>query len=533
MDITATNDFKNQSYSGIKKHVQHDPKLNHSNDDIKPEFTKYNRSEILLDYHMMDDIKMDMFLDDCLEYNEKQIKSRHKSNFKNNLDEYIQMKTRKKNWDKCLVSTFGNKKDQDELLNGLNDDEIAYVLKKQSHALSEFARDFNRRNKYLKIERYTTNVDESTPHLHAQVIPLGRTKKGKASLSLNSALSAEYKYKTGHELKDSRQILSWFRNSEDNILTSFMSKEFKHDLNEDYQLKRTGEHVDNFDSYKKIKASLDEKQNSLDQEQKMLIVQKKGDQIHEMNLKHHSLKLLKDMDPEHLTDDENAEPIRTPIGKKQHTSKSVSTVFDYVFDSLKKFKKREEKIVQGFKNDFKKISTSVFKFANEHYDNQLSEEDISKLSEMKSEKVEVDFSGSHKVKISPIDAVIKTLNRSFDNLKKSTDNNKLRSKELDEREHNLDIREQKLNGYGIDFDKHSHNIKKPKNSYNPEGLNKLQQMADDSKNAIFNQSVSKKENELTVDEKIDLSMKRDMLDDFNERQKRQQKNHRSGPHMHM
>lgn len=539
--ITATVNVSNKSYSGFKRHVKHDPNLRHSNKDIDSDRTKFNQSEILISNEELHKIQLYRYQKQFEKYNFSQQKSGHKSRMFKDVSEYLKSKEKTNSFDKSMIATFGNMDNQSRLLAQVDSEDKSEFFNLQSSALSNYARSFNQRNKYLKIAQYTTNVDESTPHVHMQLITLGRTKKGKPSMSFNAALKSEYMYKTGKEITDTRKALSWFRESEDNALVNSMND--KIDLN--YELTRTNEHVEDFDGYKQLKESFDFKEMNLNIEQTNFNLEKRNFKLDQNRTKKNSVKLLEEIEPEHKTDDEKAEPVQSNLGKEQHLKKPLNTVFDYVFYSLKKFKKKEEKLVQGFKDDFKKVSTSVFNFSNEVFKNKISNYDIDKLSNFENKKVEVHLSDGQVSNISPVDAVISVLHLSFKKVKKMSDKNKLRSKELDEREMNLKIREQKLHDYELGFNSDSkkineeNNVKKKPSSH---AQQLMQQMIDKNdkefmENAINNSKnkddIKEKNNNLTVEERINRSIKGDMLDDFNERLERHQKNHRRGPHMHM
>lgn len=349
MKITSTLNIKNQSFSGIKKHVQHDKNLNHSNANIDYSKSFLNDHDVILNEQDLQNLKEERYQKQFEKYNAAQKKSRHTSNMFDSVDEFVKSKEKKFSFDKSAVATFGNKENQDNLLSGKTDTEKEAILKKQSIGLAEYAKSFNQRNKYLKVGQYTTNVDEFTPHVHMQLIPLGKTAKGKPSMSLNTALKAEYQYQTGNSIKDTRKALSWFRENEDNALVDHVSRS----LGLNYDLNRTHEHVEDFDSYKKIKVKLEEK-NRLANEQAQMI---KKQQTLMINSKTKVIDFIQDKEPTHkvTANKKITEPkeVITQDGYNQHLHTPASNLFGYAWEVIKKETKRQFGRLKKWEHDLK------------------------------------------------------------------------------------------------------------------------------------------------------------------------------------
>lgn len=168
---------KGYSWKPIKKHAEHDPDINHSNKNIEFENTKYNIQGQLLDY---DELMNSRYSDYVKEHDAKMVKSRHQKDVYGSVDNYLS--AMKNQPYVTMVATFGDMELKKELLTRL--DEYAFH-KGSSMALDDYVRGFNERNSELKITDYVTNVDEKgAPHVHAQVVPMGRTKKENLRLLL-------------------------------------------------------------------------------------------------------------------------------------------------------------------------------------------------------------------------------------------------------------------------------------------------------------------------------------------------------------
>jgi acetolactate synthase small subunit len=335
MKITATLNIANQSFSGVKKHVEHDKKINHSNKSIDYEKTQFNQTKEILNSDDLNQIKKERYQDQFEKYNASQKKSRHISKMFKNVNEFVKSKEKTNSFDKTGVATFGNKQNQDELLDGKSPDEVKNILIAESKGMAEYADHFNERHQFIKVARYTTNVDESTPHIHMQMIPLGKTAKGKPSMSLNAALKSEYQYQTGSSITDTRKALSWFREQEDNALVSSVSKE----LGKDYSLTRTNEHVQDFDAYKKIKERLDDKTEENKRQAKIL-------KFHETEMsksKDRAIEFVARHQPTHKVpiSAKVQEPheVQTAQGFKEHKMTSASYLFQSAMEIVQKYAK--------------------------------------------------------------------------------------------------------------------------------------------------------------------------------------------------
>ncbi|WP_429971921.1 hypothetical protein ACQW5G_08695 (plasmid) [Fructilactobacillus sp. Tb1] len=225
MQATATIQIQNKPFSGVKNHVKHLEKQNHSNKNINNNDTKFN-DYLVASRAYIERKTQETFAPELAIYNQKQIKSRHKNNVKT-LAEYV----KNKKWSKRAVATFGNSELQTELVKGKSETEKIELFQKETAGLLNYAKSFNRINSNFVLFAAVTNVDENkkeigAPHVHLDVRPLSKTKSGKASMNINNALQAEYEHDNpGKEIpKDTRKLMSWWRTKNDKLLVKEMGK---------------------------------------------------------------------------------------------------------------------------------------------------------------------------------------------------------------------------------------------------------------------------------------------------------------------
>lgn len=251
INVTASGNFDNKkTWSGVKKHMEHDPNLNHKNKylntDESKRLRKFNRHETLIDF---DDFSKENFQPYISEHDEHE---KHKNKKYNSVDKFLEQKSRTSKNGKTYpvqlfvekfsdMETFSdvykqtNSRLKNATINGrpLTDDEREFYANKVfADGLTEYARGFNKRNPNLKMFEYYVHMDEKgAPHLHAPVMPftdMGKTNKGlikQPSTSLNRALREQYK--TNSKLKTNQQRLSEFRKQEDSTLVSCVNDKYE------------------------------------------------------------------------------------------------------------------------------------------------------------------------------------------------------------------------------------------------------------------------------------------------------------------
>lgn len=485
LKITATLNVQNKSYSGVKKHVEHDKNLKHSNKDIDFNKSKFNQSDILISDNELNEIKANRYKESFEKHNYSQKKSGHKSRMYDDVLSFVNSKEKTTPFDKSTIATFGNKDNQDALLDNKNEMEVDKILTAESNGLSEYAHSFNKRNKYLKIARYTTNVDESTPHIHMQLITLGKTKKGKPSMSLNAALKDEYQHKTGKNIKDTRQALSWFREQEDTALVHSMSN----NINLDYELTRTKEHIEDFDGYKKVKESLDQKEKLIKQQQ----INLKEDKKQVLEYKIETTDLIKSVEPDHKMEpykkDMVPNEVKTEEGYEQHVHAPFKNLFTSAIKLIKDTAEKEFNMIKNFNKKMKKFATEFYKIHTNIQDNN-----IDKLTNFNHPNISyIDKNGKNN-KITTFDFLLKSM--------------KSRNEQMNSREKSLDEREKSLKNYETDLNKRDSDLLNQFESLN-EYKEKL--TAKEISNSNFEQA---KETE---------NISPDLMDEFNKKLKKAEK----------
>lgn len=255
--VTASGNFENKkAWSGIKKHLEHDAKINHKNEYLNTNESKklrqYNRHKILIDYENFVNSEFGSYVE------EHDAGLKDKKHVYGSVDRFLRVdstgKQRKLQPAQAYVEKFSDEENYQKILQQLEKalmkmqypgqnttltQEQAHdeALKAVANGLENYADGFNDRNPNLKMFEYYSHLDEKgAPHLHARVMPFyqpqGRTKAGKTkkpSWSLNRALKAQYGSLSGNN----KQRLSRFRRQEDEALISSMNRAFENYLGKD------------------------------------------------------------------------------------------------------------------------------------------------------------------------------------------------------------------------------------------------------------------------------------------------------------
>lgn len=251
INVTASGNFDNKkTWSGVKKHMKHDPNLNHKNKYLNTNeskrLRKFNQHETLIDF---EDFIKEKFQPYITEHDRNE---KHKNKKYNSVSKFLEQKSRTSKNGKTYpvqlfvekfsdMETFSNvyKQTNNNLKNAtingrpLTDDEREFYANKIfADGLTEYAQGFNKRNPNLKMFEYYIHMDEKgAPHLHAPVMPftdMGKTNKGlikQPSTSLNRALKEQYK--SNSKLKTNQQRLSEFRKQEDSTLVDCINDKYE------------------------------------------------------------------------------------------------------------------------------------------------------------------------------------------------------------------------------------------------------------------------------------------------------------------
>lgn len=166
------------------KHAEHDINVKHSNKNIDFSLSHYN--EIWHSGKTADDVLKETYQPYFDEYNKHARKGRKVTN----INDYFKSKKGYVGNDFTMVLSIGTKEEWDKLKE-INPKLHESMMRTASHYLADYAEHFNAKHKNLELINYATNVDESSPHIHMQVVKKGFTKGGKPSPSLNVALKAE------------------------------------------------------------------------------------------------------------------------------------------------------------------------------------------------------------------------------------------------------------------------------------------------------------------------------------------------------
>lgn len=238
---TASGNFNNKkSWTGIKKHLEHDPNVKHKNQflntDESKQLRKYNRHVVLIDYEKFCEANFGAYVAD----HDAHMKDRSRkfgsvkrflevdNNGKARKLQPAQLYTEKlsneEDYKRFLKLLFNTVKKQNPNCSDAQAKDMAYRI--VNAGLILYAKGFNERNRNLKMFEYYTHLDEEgAPHLHSRVMPFvkpnGTTKKGrlkKPSWSLNKALGTQY-----NNLGKNKENLRKFRKQEDQAMIDSMN----------------------------------------------------------------------------------------------------------------------------------------------------------------------------------------------------------------------------------------------------------------------------------------------------------------------
>lgn len=257
-NCTVTTDLQSKhknGFSGIVKHVSHDPEINHSNKDInfnETQFNKYNN-----DVSKLEKWNEEKFSDYVVNHDIKQRKRGHAERQYGSVKSFLSSKKKA-----TLVLTIGNMDIQGKLMKRfcssdsyhvekMKDGSDHYVFNLDSKQSIEEAKRFygcfNRalvsatsnglqwkpkdgrvvkRSDYLFRGRYATNNDEmGISHIHCELGTFGTTRKGnRPTNSLNQALTSLYKAVNGKDVSG-RVATKWYRNAMDRYALRCLEKE--------------------------------------------------------------------------------------------------------------------------------------------------------------------------------------------------------------------------------------------------------------------------------------------------------------------
>lgn len=240
MQTTASINFDNKkSFTRLRKHLEHDPNVKHSNDYLNSVESKKLRH---LNRHVVNEDFNKLIEDNYKDYIDKHNQSavKHGNYVWTSTDDFIlhnaHGERRTSSIGSLMVAKFSDFKDFNDMLENFygavkkkNPDADKQKCKEDfleacGYGLEDYANDFNRRNPNLHLTEYYIHLDEEgAPHLHARILPLTKSKSRGKSMSwgLNRALKEEF----GDN--DTRKNLSMFRTKEDKFLISCVNETIK------------------------------------------------------------------------------------------------------------------------------------------------------------------------------------------------------------------------------------------------------------------------------------------------------------------
>lgn len=253
MKVTSTINFSKSAngWAGIKKHVQHDPKVKHSNQDIFKELTQYNVSGSVFSAAEIDQ-KMNAYFGDYVkQHDQKAINNRHLERVYGSVKKFLNSKKKI-----TVVATVGDMETRNQLIKQLcpkdsyesveipsSPDGKTLVITDPAvakkfygvyeKALTNFVSTNYKINgtsvfNYLVPGAYSVHVDEAgAPHIHYELYATGKTRNGRVSNSLNQTLVNLYERATGAEKANGREALKWFRSVFDRQMANSLNNEFK------------------------------------------------------------------------------------------------------------------------------------------------------------------------------------------------------------------------------------------------------------------------------------------------------------------
>lgn len=237
--ITASGNFDNKkSWGGLRKHLEHDPTIDHKNEYLNTPESKrlrnFNQHLVIADFDEWTDKELKSIVE---EHDKKENSpSRKYKTVKRFLTVNSRGQKRKTNLDLNYVAKFSDEQTWKAYKKAI----IAALMKRNmtpeqaeklamkavSDGLINWSKGFNKRNPNLKLfETYVHMDEQGAPHSHNRILPVGHTKRGKLSMSLNTALAEQYNMP-----RKGKELLSKFRKQEDAALVTSIDESVAKEL---------------------------------------------------------------------------------------------------------------------------------------------------------------------------------------------------------------------------------------------------------------------------------------------------------------
>lgn len=259
ISITVSGNLETRkNWSGMVKHFDHDPALNHSNKFLNSsqsqQLKKFNKHVILDDYQAYCNSLFSTYVKSHDKSCQPTKKYHTVASFMNQLENG---KKRPQPLDKSYMLKLGDKDSYQNYINVLTttiskkqnvsqDEAQDIAIQTTVKGFKKYIKDFNGRNPNLHMfEAYIHADEEGAIHLHSRVLPYvihsKKLKNGsykKPSFSLNTALSDQYGIK-----RNGRAALQKFRKVEDTALLEALNDTTINELNinPDFKLNRKKE----------------------------------------------------------------------------------------------------------------------------------------------------------------------------------------------------------------------------------------------------------------------------------------------------
>ena len=386
MKVTSSINFSKTitGWSGVKKHVEHDPNVEHSNKDILKNLTQYNVNGRVFSQAEIDQRMEKYFGNYVKKHDQNAIKCRHPERVFGSVKKFL--KSKKKI---TVVATVGDMENRNQLIEQLcpkgsyksidipsspdgktlviTDPKVAkkfYGVYEK--AMTKFVSTNYKMNginlfNYLVPGAYSVHVDEAgAPHIHYELYATGRTLSGRVSNSLNQTLVNLYERVTGAKKASGREALKWYRLRFDRQMAHLLDQEFKKEYPDKFKgfefyrkgtkdVGRSMEQVKNIknmedkvqeerDQLEFQKIELNERADVMDElERQVTEVADKIDPYRPLISSAEEVKLARSPESYGYWDEEN-EPIKN--------EPQIPYVFEWLKEFVKKLKERWDKLLK-------------------------------------------------------------------------------------------------------------------------------------------------------------------------------------------
>lgn len=383
MKVTSTINFSKTAtgWSGIKKHVEHDPDVEHSNKDILKDLTQYNVNGRVFSQAEIDQKMENYFGDYVKNHDQNAIKSRHSERVFGTVKKFL--KSKKKI---TVVATVGDMEDRNKLIEQLcpkgsyesieipsSPDGRTLVITNPAvakkfygvyeKALVNFVSTNYKMNgtnlfNYFVPGAYSIHVDEAgAPHIHYELYATGKTKSGRVSNSLNQTLVNLYERVHGKEVSG-REALKWYRLIFDRQMARLLDSEFKKEYRDKFKgiefyrkgTKDVGRSMEQVKNIKNMEDKLQQKRELL--EYRGIELDEREDAIDD--LERQVTKVADEIEPDRptISPEEEVQLARSPESHghwDEENEQRVSTlpyVFEWLKEFVRKLKERWEKLLK-------------------------------------------------------------------------------------------------------------------------------------------------------------------------------------------